>query len=266
MKAPQAEADQTRLTRLAAAAIRRLTANKAISQRRLELLLGLSQGYLSRLAAGDGAPSAHLALLLALLANFSPDSLDAVRQVWETSMSEEQTKARRGFSAMPKETHKRIASQGGKAAHATGLAHRFTPEEARAQGRKGGKVAASKPERMQTISKLSGAARRSRPQVAIVNAGTAEEQVDRGLFLAELETLRESHNLDQIGATFGLSPQIFRRLRAGGLSPAWPVVALARMLARLPEAAAALEELRQERANLLARLAAVPPSITADKQ
>ena len=39
-----------------------------ISQRRLELKLGLSQGYLSRLCAGAGRPSAPLVALLMLLA------------------------------------------------------------------------------------------------------------------------------------------------------------------------------------------------------
>ncbi len=38
------------------------------SQRRTELLLNLSQGYISRLSAGDGVPSAPLVSLLALLA------------------------------------------------------------------------------------------------------------------------------------------------------------------------------------------------------
>jgi hypothetical protein len=47
-------------------------------------------------------------------------------------------KQRRGFAAMSPETQRRIASAGGKAAHAKGTAHEFTPEEARAAGRKGG--------------------------------------------------------------------------------------------------------------------------------
>ena len=40
-----------------------------ISQRRLEAILGLSQGYLSRLAHGNGTPSPPLIALLTLLAN-----------------------------------------------------------------------------------------------------------------------------------------------------------------------------------------------------
>ncbi len=46
-----------------------------ISQRRLELLLGLSQGYLSRLCAGAGRPSAPLVSLLMLLAHDPPTRL-----------------------------------------------------------------------------------------------------------------------------------------------------------------------------------------------
>ncbi len=41
---------------------------RCLSQRRTELLLNLSQGYLSRLRAGDGVPGAPLVSLLALLA------------------------------------------------------------------------------------------------------------------------------------------------------------------------------------------------------
>ena len=50
-------------------------------------------------------------------------------------------KARRGFAAMSPEKQKEIASLGGKAAHAKGTAHEFTPEEAREAGRKGGQAA-----------------------------------------------------------------------------------------------------------------------------
>ena len=39
---------------------------------------------------------------------------------------------------MDEEKRRQIASKGGKAAHASGRAHEFTSEEARAAGRKGG--------------------------------------------------------------------------------------------------------------------------------
>lgn len=44
----------------------------------------------------------------------------------------------RGFASMDPETQRRIASQGGKAAHLKGTAHEFSSEEARLAGRKGG--------------------------------------------------------------------------------------------------------------------------------
>lgn len=49
--------------------------------------------------------------------------------------------SKRGFAAMSPEVRKRIASLGGKAAHASGNAHRYTSEEARKYGSLGGKAA-----------------------------------------------------------------------------------------------------------------------------
>ena len=46
--------------------------------------------------------------------------------------------SRRGFASMDPNKQREIASKGGKAAHSSGHAHQFTPEEARAAGRKGG--------------------------------------------------------------------------------------------------------------------------------
>ena len=48
------------------------------------------------------------------------------------------TKARRGFAVMDRETQREIASKGGRAAHLKGTAHRWTEEEAKEAGRKGG--------------------------------------------------------------------------------------------------------------------------------
>ena len=47
-----------------------------------------------------------------------------------------QQQAKRGFASLNAEERKRIASLGGKAAHAKGTAHQFTSEEAVAAGRK----------------------------------------------------------------------------------------------------------------------------------
>src|SRR5208282_4588208 len=51
------------------------------------------------------------------------------------------TKSTRGFAAMDAEKQRAIASKGGKAAHAKGTAHRFTPAEASEAGHKGGRAA-----------------------------------------------------------------------------------------------------------------------------
>lgn len=50
------------------------------------------------------------------------------------------SKAQRGFANMDPEKQKRIASKGGKAAHAKGTAHEFTVEEARKAGKLGGQA------------------------------------------------------------------------------------------------------------------------------
>lgn len=48
------------------------------------------------------------------------------------------SKERRGFASMDRTRQRDIASKGGKTAHAMGKAHKWTTEEARAAGRKGG--------------------------------------------------------------------------------------------------------------------------------
>ena len=45
---------------------------------------------------------------------------------------------KRGFAAMDRQRLAEIARKGGRAAHAAGTAHRFTPDEAREAGRRGG--------------------------------------------------------------------------------------------------------------------------------
>ncbi len=48
--------------------------------------------------------------------------------------------SRRGFASMSPGERSRIASLGGKAAHAKGTAHEFDSDEARRAGKKGGKA------------------------------------------------------------------------------------------------------------------------------
>ncbi len=51
----------------------------------------------------------------------------------------EQVRKPRGFATLSPERRKEISSRGGKGAHAAGTAHRFTTEEAKAAGAKGGR-------------------------------------------------------------------------------------------------------------------------------
>lgn len=51
--------------------------------------------------------------------------------------------AKRGFAAMSPETQRRIASDGGRASHESGRAHKWTSESARDAGRKGGQARAT---------------------------------------------------------------------------------------------------------------------------
>lgn len=48
------------------------------------------------------------------------------------------TPKKRGFAAMDKTALSKIASKGGVAAHAKGVAHQWTTDQARVAGRKGG--------------------------------------------------------------------------------------------------------------------------------
>jgi general stress protein YciG len=64
----------------------------------------------------------------------------------EVSNQQEGKPRLRGFAAMSPEKKKEIAGMGGRAAHASGRAHQFSTEEARAAGKKRHQVAASQPD------------------------------------------------------------------------------------------------------------------------
>ena len=51
-------------------------------------------------------------------------------------MTESKPKSTRGFASMTPEARRKIASMGGRAAHASGNAHQYTPAEASAAGKK----------------------------------------------------------------------------------------------------------------------------------
>ena len=70
---------------------------------------------------------------------------------------------KRGFAAMSPERLKQITSKGGKAAHAVGLANKFTKETAREAGKLGGAKTSADRAHMSEIGRLGGLARRKKP-------------------------------------------------------------------------------------------------------
>ena len=65
----------------------------------------------------------------------------------------------RGFASMDPSRQKEIASKGGRAAHAKGTAHQFTPDEAREAGRKGGQTVSRNRDHMAAIGREGGHSR-----------------------------------------------------------------------------------------------------------
>ena len=66
------------------------------------------------------------------------------------------TERLRGFASMDKEQRRLIASKGGKAAHRLGRAHKYTTEQAREAGRKGGIAVSQNRDHMAEIGRKGG--------------------------------------------------------------------------------------------------------------
>ncbi len=93
-----------------------------------------------------------------------------------TQSNSERPKSNRGFASMDTSKQREIASKGGKAAHAQGRAHEFTPDEARVAGRKGGEVVSRDRAHMAAIGRAGGQARgRNRALQAAREAPTRVE-------------------------------------------------------------------------------------------
>ena len=92
----------------------------------------------------------------------------------------------RGFASMDAHRQREIARKGGRAAHEKGKAHEFTPDEARAAGRKGGEKVSVNRSHMAEIGRRGGrsSAARRRPSGAggetsrQANGNGATEQVE----------------------------------------------------------------------------------------
>jgi general stress protein YciG len=82
----------------------------------------------------------------------------------ETSQAAPSNTRNRGFASMNAERQKEIARKGGKAAHEKGTAHEFTPDEARAAGRKGGERVSADRHHMSRIGRMGGKSSAGRRQ------------------------------------------------------------------------------------------------------
>ena len=82
----------------------------------------------------------------------------------ETSQAAQSNTRNRGFASMNAERQKEIARKGGKAAHEKGTAHEFTPDEARAAGRKGGERVSADRHHMSRIGRMGGKSSAGRRQ------------------------------------------------------------------------------------------------------
>jgi general stress protein YciG len=79
-------------------------------------------------------------------------------------MQQQANTRNRGFASMNAERQREIARKGGKAAHEKGTAHEFTPDEARAAGRKGGERVSADRRHMSRIGRLGGKSSAGRRQ------------------------------------------------------------------------------------------------------
>ena len=74
-------------------------------------------------------------------------------------------KRRGGFATLAEnnpEKQRELARRGGRAAHVKGVAHEFTPEEAKAAGRKGGVAVSADREHMSRIGRAGGLSSRTK--------------------------------------------------------------------------------------------------------
>ncbi len=76
--------------------------------------------------------------------------------------SETKIKSARGFARMDPAKQKEIAKKGGMAAHKSGHAHKFSSDEAREAGKKGGKAVSENRAHMAEIGRRGGEARKKK--------------------------------------------------------------------------------------------------------
>ena len=106
-----------------------------------------NQGRMEQESRGMGSSNPQQNVMLGREGN----SPDAGRE----DMSGRKT-SNRGFAAMDPEKQKRIASEGGRAAHRQGVAHEWSRDEAREAGRKGGQIVSQNRDHMSEIGRKGG--------------------------------------------------------------------------------------------------------------
>ena len=149
-------------------------------------------------------------------------------------------KARLGFKAMDPEAQRKIASQGGTAAHKYGRAHTFSPEEASQAGRLGGAVVAADRGHMSDIAKRGARSRHTRAQIVRVQKHTPEDRIAVEWATAMLAKIK-AKNRQALAKLLGLSVVHLARIAKGALVPARPLLALFHVLSVRPELGQALE-------------------------
>jgi general stress protein YciG len=90
------------------------------------------------------------------------------------------TEVKRGFSTMSPERQKQIASQGGKAAHAKGTAHKWNKDTAARAGQKGGHTVARDRAHMAHIGRIGAQVRnlnRRQPVITDGDTGGVDDQL-----------------------------------------------------------------------------------------
>jgi general stress protein YciG len=112
--------------------------------------------------------------------------------------TEGQSRSNRGFAAMDADQQREIASKGGRAAHEQGTAHEFSPDEARAAGRKGGVSVSRNRQHMSEIGRKGGEARgrkQGRGSSARENGSTTESNGNDGAMMGSSNSGEIADNL-----------------------------------------------------------------------
>jgi transcriptional regulator with XRE-family HTH domain len=125
---------------------------------------GLSEKTLDRIERAQSAPSSQTVSSLLEVAELGLGWRELAEAILFEKPLDPQAMplGLRGFAAMSPDRRRELASQGGKAAQASGTGHRLTRDEARAAGRRGGATVSRDREHMAQIGRRGGKARATR--------------------------------------------------------------------------------------------------------